>query len=158
DGVVVDAQDPQAVYVVSAGGVYRSTDGGLSWSPRNDGIHAFTYQDGFGHLGIDAQQPSTLYLVRSLNPDTLLKTTDAGLTWTKTNLGDLDNPRSVVVHPQVHDALYVISINGVSASADGGATWPAAPLATPGGDVVRGAGGPVGPAGADAGARVRGFR
>ncbi len=103
-------------------GVFRSTDSGASWTLRGGGIRNFGFRDGFSHLAIDPQQPATLYLVRSLNPDDLLKTTDGGGTWTPV-LGGLDNPRAVAVHPVAHQTVYVTASQEVSVSADGGATW-----------------------------------
>jgi len=39
--VCIDAQDPQNMVVgISAGGAYRSSDGGASWSPANVGVRA----------------------------------------------------------------------------------------------------------------------
>jgi serine/threonine protein kinase len=50
--IVLDPNDNQRMYVaISAGGVYRTNDGGLSWTPQNQGIRAMTMPEKYPVFG-----------------------------------------------------------------------------------------------------------
>lgn len=78
--ILIDPSNPNIVYAGTNQGVYRSTDGGETWEPRNGGL------GGYGDLVISgiARHPT--------NPDILyiatwgyglFKSTDAGRNWTR---------------------------------------------------------------------------
>src|SRR6185295_2079946 len=93
-------------------GIYRSTDGGGSWSLVSGSMKGVTV------LGIDPQTPTVLYAGTWCQG--LFKSVDAGVTWRGTGLiGDGVCVGSVVVDPRAPATLYV---NG-SRSTDGAATW-----------------------------------
>lgn len=68
--VQIDPRDPETVYAaVSAGGCYRSDDGGASWEPINRGIRAEFLPDPASHAGhnphalrLHPARPARLYL------------------------------------------------------------------------------------------------
>ena len=55
--LTIDPLTTNTLYVVTGKGVFRSTDGGESWSAVNTGLTAFSVYT----LAIDAQNPKRLY-------------------------------------------------------------------------------------------------
>jgi photosystem II stability/assembly factor-like uncharacterized protein len=54
----VDPQNPRTVYAgVGGRGVFKTTDGGTSWSAVNSGLTTLSVNS----LAIDRQNPSTIY-------------------------------------------------------------------------------------------------
>jgi photosystem II stability/assembly factor-like uncharacterized protein len=94
------------------GGVFKSTDGGTTWTAASSGLRAI----GFSALAIGPQNPSTLYASTTVG---LLKTTDNGATWSVANWGlPMVDLSRVAIDPQNASTIFV------NASADGhGATW-----------------------------------
>jgi photosystem II stability/assembly factor-like uncharacterized protein len=106
--------------VTGSAGVYRSTDGGGTWSP------VFTAQ-GVLALAVDSATPTTIYAAASLG---VFKSTDAGGHWTAINAG-LETVlassgviNTLVIDPLTASTLYVgTDIGGVFKSTDAGGTW-----------------------------------
>lgn len=84
--IVPNAADENVIHAaMSTGGVYRSTDGGTSWEPRNHGIKADFFPEPFPefgqcvhHITADAQDPDRLY---AQNHGGVYRTDDAGDQW-----------------------------------------------------------------------------
>ncbi|NJQ03726.1 WD40/YVTN/BNR-like repeat-containing protein [Streptomyces zingiberis] len=141
--VLVDPRDPRAVTVaVSAAGVFRSEDGGASWSPSNTGISA-VFLPGpapeFGQcvhkIARDAADPDRLYLQNHWG---VFRSEDSGKTWTSIGEGlpsDFGFP--VVAHPRRGGTAYVFPLNAdadrvpagrrcrVFRTTDAGGSWQA---------------------------------
>ncbi|MEV6109188.1 exo-alpha-sialidase [Streptomyces sp. NPDC051940] len=141
--VVTDPRDAAAVTVaVSAGGVYRTTDGGKSWAPSNSGVQAVFLPEGsqfpeFGQcvhkVSRDAVNPDRLYLQNHWG---VYRSDDTGATWQ--DIGD-GLPSTfgfaVAAHPHQGDTAYVFPIEAdsdrvpagrrcrVYRTSDAGATW-----------------------------------
>ncbi len=100
-------------------GVWRSTDGGSSFSAVNNGLTSLHVSS----LAIDPTSPSTIYA--GTVEDGLFKTTNGGASWTpmNTGLGNLD-VYSVAVDPVTPSNVYVgLDLGGIYRSVNGGATW-----------------------------------
>jgi photosystem II stability/assembly factor-like uncharacterized protein len=150
--VVVDPKDPNVVYVAALGhqyganaerGVFKSTDGGKTWSK-------VLYKDqntGAIDLAIDPSDPNVLFasLWQTRRPpwnvyppsngpgSGLYKSTDAGKTWTQISghgfpggtLGHI----GIAISPANHNRIYTtVDTNnertgGIYRSDDGGVTW-----------------------------------
>jgi photosystem II stability/assembly factor-like uncharacterized protein len=105
--IVIHPTDPNTVYVASAGqewmenemrGVFKTTDGGKTWSQ----ILKISQKTGVNDLAMDPTDPNTLYAAawqrqrrkwndprveEGFNESLIYKSTDAGKTWTKLTNG-----------------------------------------------------------------------
>jgi hypothetical protein len=97
--------DPQRVLVaMSAGGVYRTTDGGATWSAANTGIKAYFLPDQFPEFGQcvhkvarDPARPDRLY---AQNHHGVYRSDDDGVTWSSIADGlPSDFGFAMVAHP-----------------------------------------------------------
>ena len=111
--------NPSIVWAAGLTGVYRSIDGGLTWT------EADTRSDGPGRavgsvLAIDPRHPEAAFLAGYRNGG-LYATHDAGLSWTEV----LSFPVSgVAVDPASGAIVYAVSRTaGVQRSTDHGSTW-----------------------------------
>src|SRR3989475_528598 len=111
------------------GGVFKSIDGGHTWSNSSRGMP--TNPDIYS-LAIDPKTPSTLY---AGNYDGgVYKSLDGGATWTATMSPPLSNPKvySLAIDPQTTSTVYVgMAYSGLYKSTDGGGTWNAATTGMP---------------------------
>ena len=73
--MAVSPSDPNVLVVGSASGLYRSEDGGKSWSP------VLKSSVRFGPIAWAASSPNTAYAVGF--DSTVWRTDDGGKTWTK---------------------------------------------------------------------------
>jgi photosystem II stability/assembly factor-like uncharacterized protein len=112
--------DPQSVTAaISTGGVYQTTDGGASWTARNQGIRAEFLPEGqqfpeFGQcvhkVARHLDRPDRLFLQ---NHGGVYRSDDAGASWQSIADGlpsDFGFP--IVVHPHEPDTVYVIPLAG----------------------------------------------
>jgi hypothetical protein len=85
--LIFDPQDPTTVYTLTSVGVFKSNDGGASWS--NAGLIGYWVVS----LAVDPQNPGTLYAATLVDPgdgsgsNELFKSTDGGATWDKSDSG-----------------------------------------------------------------------
>ncbi len=120
----------------TGGGVFKTTDGGMTWTPVTDAHFGGTV----GGIGISGSNPDIVYVGTGEHTirgnvslgDGMFKSTDAGKTWKATGLGDSHQISRVRVHPTDPNIVYV-SVQGhvwgpnrergVFKTTDGGATW-----------------------------------
>jgi len=119
--IAVDPTNPSIVYVTIQGifarsGVYRSTDAGVSWAGRFNGIPP----NGGANLAaivIDPTSASTLYATQG---QSVFKSTNGGKTWQETALrGQI---MSLAIDPRNPATLYAGSQQGLLKTDDGGLT------------------------------------
>jgi uncharacterized protein (TIGR03437 family) len=116
--LTIDPVIPSTLYVGTSGlGVFKSADGGTSWSAASAGWRA-----NIRALVIDTTNPSTLYA--GLN-NGVYRSTDAGANWVSASAGLLDRSiYSLTMDPQNPSRLYAgTSSLGVFRSDDGGNSW-----------------------------------
>jgi photosystem II stability/assembly factor-like uncharacterized protein len=129
--VVIDPARPDTVYAATEeGGVFKSTDGGATWLPVNEGI-GVNDRD-IASLAIDPHQTSTLYAGTRAGAG-IFKSTDGGAHWTLLRrpgfaLKEVSALVTVATDPVTLYAAEFSSINhstssSVLKSTDGGATW-----------------------------------
>src|SRR5579862_2345764 len=114
--VVLDPADKQRIYVaISAGGVYRTTDGGATWTAQNRGIRAMFRPDKFPEFGqcvhkiaMHPARPGRLFLQNHWG---LYRSDDGAESWTDVANGlpsDFGFP--VLMHPKNPDCVYVAPV------------------------------------------------
>lgn len=119
-------------------GMYKSTDGGNTWTQLAGGLP--TFADGLGRIGISVSpsNASRLYITATAGAKSgIWRSDDAGTTWTRATddnriFGRGDDFAALTVDPRNADIVY--SANVVAwKSVDGGKTW-SAHRGAPGGD------------------------
>ena len=147
--IYVDAQRPaNMVVAVSAGGVYRSEDGGETWQPANAGVRAENLPERFPETGHNVHRvvmhpavPERLY--RQCYNGTY-RSDDGGRSWTEITDGlPSDFGYGIVVDPNDPDKVFQIPessshlrapVDGklrVYRSRDGGRSWESASAGLP---------------------------
>ena len=119
-------------------GLYKSTDGGITWHPIGTGLPGPA--QGLGRIGIAVapSRPSRLYAqVEAREGRGTYRSDDAGETWTRVNAerrvsGRGDDFAEIRVDPRNPDLVYAANTSTYR-STDGGRTWTALKGA-PGGD------------------------
>jgi photosystem II stability/assembly factor-like uncharacterized protein len=104
-------------------GIFKSTDGGATWTGTSTGIPAFSrYQPIVTALEVDPQIPSTVYAAMSLynTAGGLWKTIDGGAHWRNVLPA---NVYTVAINPQSPSLIYAGVDDGLARSTDGGETW-----------------------------------
>jgi hypothetical protein len=103
------------LFAGTAGGVFRSTDGGASWSAANKGLPG-TWIEGFVIFGPDLFAGTTEGVFRS---------TDNGATWVESNTGLGTSPHVAVMSLALlgTDLFAGTDEEGVYVSSDSGANW-----------------------------------
>lgn len=126
--LAVDPADSNTVYAAAAGGgLWKSTDGGTSWSPLTDSFNRLSS----GSVAIDPNNPSTIYYGTgelNFNIDGypgvgIFKSTDGGSTWAALSLpgpGFFYTGKIVVAS---NSTVYVAGLYDAYRSTDAGQTW-----------------------------------
>ena len=108
---------------VIGGEVYRSDDGGMTWSKTHDGsIEDFIYSYGyyFGQIEHDASNPDNLYILGV----PVLTSADAGKTWKSINGDNVHvDHHAIWINPARSGHLILGNDGGIHISKDNGATW-----------------------------------
>ncbi|MBI4491752.1 MAG: hypothetical protein HY690_03055, partial [Chloroflexi bacterium] len=122
--------DANTVYIGAAsGGVWKTTDGGTTWTPLTDTQPSLA----IGALALDPTNPSVVYAglgEQNNSGDSyygfgVLKSTDAGASWTLANPAIFSRQRigRIAVDSNSPSTVYAATDNGIARSTDGGATW-----------------------------------
>jgi photosystem II stability/assembly factor-like uncharacterized protein len=121
----------------TGGGVWKTTDGGLTWHPVTD---KSLKTSSVGAIAIAPSNPDVVYAGMGetelrgniIQGDGVYKTTDAGKTWTSIGLEKTQAISRIRVHPTNPDIVYVAALGnpygpnaerGIFRSKDGGKTW-----------------------------------
>jgi photosystem II stability/assembly factor-like uncharacterized protein len=135
--IAIHPQNEQIIYVgYSQGGVFKTTDGGLNWSPIFDQQTSLS----IGDIELDPQNPNIIY-VGTGDPNIgfysqvgngLWKSEDAGATWTYLGLKEQRIISRIEVNPTNPNELFAATMGvpfvrnnqrGLYKSIDGGKTW-----------------------------------
>src|SRR5262249_5660401 len=130
--------DPSIYYAGAAsGGVWKTTDGGVRWTPVSDSLPVAA----IGALAVAPSDSSIVWAgtgeawaIRDSDVigDGIYKSVDAGRTWTHMGLDETGRIGRIIVHPTNPDIVYVCAAGrltgpqqekGVFRTADGGQKW-----------------------------------
>jgi len=139
--VVLDPADHRRMYVaISAGGVYRTNDGGGTWTPQNQGIRAMTMPERYPEFGqcvhkivMHPARPERLYLQSHWG---LYRSDNFAENWTDIANGvPSDFGFAMLTHPRNPDCVYIVPVESdefrcacdgrlrVYRTRNGGASW-----------------------------------
>lgn len=140
--MAVDPLASTTIYAATGAGVFRSVDGGGSWSAASTGLTATDVRS----VAIDPVSTSTLYVGTATGG--VFKSTDGGGNWSAANTGlSASDVRALAVDPVTHATVYAGSATvGVFRSANGGGSWSAVNSGLASGDIRALAVDPVTPA------------
>ena len=129
--------DPYTFYFGGvAGGVWRTTDGGLNWTPLFDKEPVSSV----GAMAVADSNPNVIYVgsgeacIRGniSYGNGVYKSTDGGKTWANVGLKDTQHIGALIINPRNPDIVYVAALGhaygpnverGVFRTMDGGKTW-----------------------------------
>jgi photosystem II stability/assembly factor-like uncharacterized protein len=129
----------RSIYYAGAasGGVWKTTDGGISWTPVSDGMPVAA----IGALAVAPSDPSVVWAgtgeawaIRDSDVigDGIYKSTDAGTTWIHMGLDETGRIGRILVHPSNPDIVFACAAGrltgpqqerGVFRTVDGGQHW-----------------------------------
>jgi len=131
------ASDPRVIYVGgAAGGVWKSTDGGLTWAPIFDGQNVAS----IGAIAVYQKNPNLVWVgTGEAAPRNsvsvgrgVYKSLDGGKTWTLMGLEKTEKISDIIIHPDNPDVVLVGALGatwgdspdrGVYKTTDGGKSW-----------------------------------
>ncbi len=129
--------NPNLVYVATgAGGIFKTTNGGVDWTPIFDRQTSIS----IGDIALEPGNPDVIWVgtgesnVRNSVSfgDGVYKSTDGGKTWKHLGLKDTNTISKIVINPKNPDIVYVAAVGhawgeneerGVFMTTDGGKTW-----------------------------------
>ncbi len=134
--LLLSSADQNLIYAgAAAGGVWKSTDNGVTWT------NIFNEAPAIGSLAMDPSDPSTIYVgTGEANPggiaiypgNGLWRSTNGGGTWTNLGLQETGAIGKIAIHPSNPNTIYVGALGmyrsrtterGVYRSTNRGATW-----------------------------------
>jgi photosystem II stability/assembly factor-like uncharacterized protein len=118
--IVLDPRDEMRMLVaISAAGVFRTEDGGVSWQPANHGLHSEGIPDpdaDVGHcvhrIAMHPSRPDTLFMQKHWD---VMRSDDGGRSWREVS-GNLPTDFGFVVDVHAHEpeTIYVVPIESDS--------------------------------------------
>lgn len=130
NGIAFHPANPNIIYIAAAqGGVWKTTDGGITWNVLTDNLGSIAS----GDIHIDPNNPEILYygtgeLNYSLDSqygDGIYKSTNAGVNWTKISTIQQTGLYcgKILTDPSNSNIVFAAGSDGVFKSTNGGINW-----------------------------------
>jgi photosystem II stability/assembly factor-like uncharacterized protein len=130
NAITVDPNNSNTIYVgAPAGGCWKTTNGGSSWTPLTDDLSSL----GVSGIAVDPNNSNIVYIATGDGDgnDTysigVMKSTDGGTTWNSTGLNWSTTlsrvMRKIIIDPNNSNILFVATSAGLWKTTDAGATW-----------------------------------
>jgi photosystem II stability/assembly factor-like uncharacterized protein len=133
----VKGRPKEAYFGATGGGLWKTTDGGVNWSPVTDGQ---IKSASVGAVAVSESNPDIVFIgmgescIRGniMPGDGVYKSTDAGKTWTHVGFSDSDAISKIRIHPTNPNIVFVAGFGkygapsderGVFKTTDGGKSW-----------------------------------
>jgi photosystem II stability/assembly factor-like uncharacterized protein len=118
--IAVDPLNSAILYAGTAeGGVFKTIDGGASWSSANVGLSG----TGVEAIAIDGQNPDVLYAASAAG---VFRSADAGSSWMSANEGITSTVNVIRIDPTDSSIVYAGTFGGgIFKTTDQGQTWAA---------------------------------
>ena len=133
----VRGQPKVGYFGATGGGLWKTTDGGVTWAPITDGQ---LKSASVGAVAVSESNPDIVYIgmgescIRGdiMAGDGVYKSTDAGKTWTHIGFGENQTIAKIRIDPHNPDIVFVAAFGsysvanderGVYKTMDGGKTW-----------------------------------
>jgi photosystem II stability/assembly factor-like uncharacterized protein len=135
--IAVDPTDDNTIFLaVAAGGVWKTTNHGVTWTPVFDGEGSYS----IGCVVIDPKNPNVVWVGSGENNsqrsvgygDGVYKSLDGGTSWQKMGLEQSEHIGKIVIDPRDSNVVYVAAQGplwspggdrGLYKTMDGGKTW-----------------------------------
>ena len=129
NAMAVDPTNPAVIYIgAPAGGIWKSTDTGATWTPLTDQLP----QIGVSGIAIDPTDSNIIYIATG-DDDAgdstsvgVMKSTDGGVTWNTTGLNESNSPltmNEIYFDPADNKILWLATSEGVYKTIDSGLNW-----------------------------------
>lgn len=121
------------IYIgMPAGGIWRTTDGGTTWTPLSDTLASI----GISGIAVDHSNPNTIYILTgdgdggNTQSIGIMKSTDGGSTWNTTGLTwgitNFNRGYKLLMHPTNSNIMFAATTAGLLRTTDGWNTWSTA--------------------------------
>lgn len=127
--VYVDPNNANTIYIGSpAGGIWKSTNSGVNWSPLSDNLP----QIGVSGIVVAHNNSNVIYIATGDRDATdtysvgILKSTDGGVTWNTTGLSfanTFTTASDIYMHPTDSNILWVATSVGLYKTTNAGVNW-----------------------------------
>jgi photosystem II stability/assembly factor-like uncharacterized protein len=136
-GLAVHPRDRSHYYAaVGSGGVWKTTNAGVSWTPVFDSEGSYS----IGYVALDPKNPNTVWVGTGENNsqrsvgygDGVYKSVDGAKTWNKVGLEKSEHIGKILIDPRDSNVVYVAAQGplwgpggerGLYKTTDGGKTW-----------------------------------
>ena len=118
--MAIHPSNESIIYVSSpGGGIWKTTNAGATWAPLVD--NNSTWMSVFS-LAIDPANQNIVYAGTS-GSNGLIKSTDAGATWSNTGSGPSGTIYKILLHPTSTNIVFACTSVGLYRSVNGGTSW-----------------------------------